>query len=52
MAINFFRLAAIFHGIKGRMIRGAAASAQAHARVRALPELCALAWRQVELSGV
>ena len=29
IAFNFFRLAAIFHGIKGRVIRGTAASAQA-----------------------
>ena len=29
VTFNFFRLAAIFHGIKGRVIRGTAASAQA-----------------------
>lgn len=48
MAFNFFRLAAIFHGIKGRLIRGSAASAQAQERVRVLPELMALAWAQAE----
>jgi hypothetical protein len=51
MAFNFFRLAAIFHGIKGRALRGTAASAEASQRAAALPELCALAWRQVELAA-
>ena len=46
MAFNFFRLAAIFHGIKGRVIRGTAASAQARERVAVLPELMALARAQ------
>ncbi|MEI9926930.1 MAG: phosphotransferase [Sphingomonas sp.] len=40
---NVFRLAAIFHGIKGRVIRGTAASAQAAERARAFPELAAIA---------
>lgn len=48
MAFNFFRLAAIFHGIKGRVLRGTASSAQASQRAAMLPELCALAWQQVE----
>jgi aminoglycoside phosphotransferase (APT) family kinase protein len=47
-AFNFFRLAAIFHGIKGRVIRGTAASAQAAARAKLFPELAAIAWGQVE----
>jgi aminoglycoside phosphotransferase (APT) family kinase protein len=51
VAFNFFRLAAIFHGIKGRVIRGTAASAQANERVAVLPELTALAWRQAERAG-
>ena len=46
-AFNFFRLAAIFHGIKGRFIRGTAASAQAAERARLFPELAAIAWGQV-----
>jgi len=46
-AFNFFRLAAIFHGIKGRVIRGTAASAQAAARAHMFPELAKLAWAQV-----
>ncbi|WP_336950287.1 MULTISPECIES: phosphotransferase [Sphingobium] len=48
IAFNFFRLAAIFHGIKGRVLRGTAASAQARERVAVLPELMSLAWRQAE----
>ena len=51
VAFNFFRLAAIFHGIKGRVIRGTAASAQAKQRVAVLPELMALAWAQAERAG-
>jgi aminoglycoside phosphotransferase (APT) family kinase protein len=50
-AFNFFRLAAIFHGIKGRVIRGTAASAQAAARARLFPELAQIAWEQVALLG-
>jgi aminoglycoside phosphotransferase (APT) family kinase protein len=46
LAFNFFRLAAIFHGIKGRVLRGNAASAQARERVKMFPELAALAWAQ------
>ncbi len=48
IAFNVFRLAAIFHGIKGRVIRGTAVSAQAQERVEALPKLIALAREQVE----
>jgi len=51
MAFNFFRLAAIFHGIKGRVARGSAASAQARERVKVLPELMRLAWQQAERAG-
>lgn len=50
MVFNFFRLSAIFHGIKGRVIRGTASSAQATQRVAVLPELCELAWQQVQQS--
>ncbi|MDB5581482.1 MAG: Aminoglycoside phosphotransferase [Bradyrhizobium sp.] len=49
LAFNFFRMAAIFHGIKGRVIRKTAASAQAAARARVFPELAGIAWRQVEV---
>jgi aminoglycoside phosphotransferase (APT) family kinase protein len=51
IAFNFFRIAAIFHGIKGRVVRGTAASAQARERVKVLPELTELAWRQAERAG-
>ena len=51
MAFNFFRLAAIFHGIKGRVIRGTAASAQARERVAVLPDLMDLAWQQAVRAG-
>jgi len=46
VAFNFFRLAAIFHGIKGRALRGNAASAQAQQRAAMLPELARLGWQQ------
>lgn len=51
VAFNFFRLAAIFHGIKGRVIRGNASSAQARERIAALPELMRLAWAQAARAG-
>lgn len=44
-AFNFFRLAAIFHGIKGRVLRGTASSAQAADRAKAFPELSRIAWQ-------
>jgi hypothetical protein len=40
-------MAAIFHGIKGRVIRGTAASAQAARRAEMFPELARIAWAQV-----
>lgn len=43
IAFNFFRMAAIFHGIKGRVIRGSAASAHSMARVQHYPKLVKLA---------
>lgn len=48
IAFNFFRLAAIFHGIKGRVIRGTAASAHAQERAEAFPQLAKLAKRATE----
>ena len=51
IAFNFFRMAAIFHGIKGRVIRGTASSAQATERVKVFPELAAIAWAQAEIAG-
>jgi len=43
VTFNLFRLAAIFHGIKGRVSRGTAASAQAAERARSFPVLARLA---------
>ncbi len=43
IAFNFFRMAAIFHGIKGRVIRGSAASSQSAVRVQHYPRLVQLA---------
>ena len=45
LAFNLFRLAAIIHGIKGRMIRGTAASADAGAMVAHLDLLASTARR-------
>jgi aminoglycoside phosphotransferase (APT) family kinase protein len=52
LAFNFFRLAAIFHGIKGRVARGTAASAQAAERASAFPELAELGWRHANRAGI
>jgi aminoglycoside phosphotransferase (APT) family kinase protein len=43
MAFNFFRMAAIFHGIKGRVLRGTAANAAAERRAEAFPLLARMA---------
>ena len=48
VAFNFFRLAAIFHGIKGRVIRGTAASAHARERAASFPRLAWLAREAME----
>jgi aminoglycoside phosphotransferase (APT) family kinase protein len=46
IAFNFFRLAAIFHGIKGRVLRGTASSAHARDRAAAFPRLARDAMEQ------
>jgi len=51
MAFNMFRLAAIVHGIKGRLARGTASSAHADKMAASLEGLADLAWRQAELAG-
>jgi aminoglycoside phosphotransferase (APT) family kinase protein len=51
IAFNLFRLAAIFHGIKGRVLRGTAANAQAAQRAEAFPRLAALAREAMENCG-
>jgi aminoglycoside phosphotransferase (APT) family kinase protein len=43
VAFNLFRLAAIFHGIKGRVLRGTAANAQASERAKVFPLLARMA---------
>ncbi len=43
LAFNMFRLAAILHGIKGRLLRGNASSASAEERASHYPSLAALA---------
>jgi aminoglycoside phosphotransferase (APT) family kinase protein len=48
IAFNFFRLAAIFHGIRGRVIRGTAASANAKERAKSFPTLAKLARESME----
>ena len=51
VAFNLFRLAAIFHGIKGRIARGTAASAHARDMVAALPLIAERAWGQARVSS-
>lgn len=51
IAFNYFRLAAIFHGIKGRVIRGTAASAHARERAQSFPRLASLARQAMERCG-
>ncbi len=43
ITFNFFRMAAIFHGIKGRVIRGSAASEHSATRIAHFPTLVRLA---------
>lgn len=48
VAYSLFRLAAIFHGIRARVARGTAASAQALRYAAEVESLAELAWRQVQ----
>ncbi len=48
IAFNFFRMAAIFHGIKGRVIRGQAVSAHSEARAAQFERLVRLAEQAAE----
>jgi aminoglycoside phosphotransferase (APT) family kinase protein len=48
MVFNLFRLAAIVHGIKGRLVRGNASSAHAAQMVERLGPLAELAWTQAQ----
>jgi aminoglycoside phosphotransferase (APT) family kinase protein len=51
LAFNFFRFAGIAHGIKGRLARGTASSANAARIAEAVPVLAQLAWRQAEAAA-
>ena len=51
MAFNLFRLAGIVHGIKGRLVRGTAASAHAAQMAERLEPLADLAWAQARKAG-
>ncbi|PWG03473.1 phosphotransferase [Sphingosinicella humi] len=51
VAFNMFRLAAILHGIKGRIARGTAASAHADKMAAGLEGLADLAWNQAQRAG-
>jgi len=48
MAFNLFRLAAIFHGIKGRVLRGTASNVQAAERAEHFPALARMARESME----
>ena len=48
IVFNLFRLAAIVHGIKGRLVRGNASSAHAAQMVERLEPLAELAWAQAD----
>ena len=51
IAFNMFRLAAIVHGIKGRLARGTASSAHADRMAASLEPLAELAWAQAARAG-
>ncbi|GFE82528.1 aminoglycoside phosphotransferase [Steroidobacter agaridevorans] len=51
LCFSLFRLAAIFHGIRGRVARGTAASAHAQSRADAFPWLAEMGWRQTSLAS-
>ena len=52
LAFNFFRFAAIAHGIKGRLARGTAASPHAIRMAETVPALAELAWQQAQIARV
>ena len=51
VAFNLFRLSAIVHGIKGRLVRGTASSAHADKMAASLEGLAELAWSQAVKAG-
>jgi len=48
LAFNMFRFAAILHGIKGRIVRGTAASVHARSMADNVEPLAELAWAQIK----
>ncbi len=51
VAFNLFRFAAIFHGIRGRLLRGTAASERAKEFARHVEGVAALGWEQAVRAG-
>ena len=51
LAFNFFRFAAICHGIKGRLIRGNAASPDAVQLVETIPRFAEIGWQCAQRVG-
>ena len=51
VAYNMFRLAGIIHGIRGRVVRGTAASAHARKSAEGVELLADLAWAQAQKVG-
>lgn len=51
IVFNMFRFAAILHGIKGRVLRGTAASADAAAMGNRFTRVADIAWEQVQAIG-
>lgn len=51
IVFNMFRFAAILHGIKGRVLRGTAASADAEAMGNRFSRVADIAWDQVKALG-
>lgn len=51
VAYNMFRLAAIVHGIRGRVVRGTASNAHARAMATTVEPLAAGAWAQAVKAG-
>jgi aminoglycoside phosphotransferase (APT) family kinase protein len=52
VVFNMFRFAAILHGIRGRLLRGTAASADAQAMSSRFERVAELAWNQVKATKV
>lgn len=52
LAFCMFRLAAIFHGIRGRLVRGTAVSPQARKYAAEVEGMAAVAWKQAQRASV